>query len=249
MLLVSLTLVPAGASAAGKVLRVRADAWLPFNGNPEAERPGYVVEILQAVFEPRGVKVNYETMGWAESLAAARAGKVDAVIGANQEEAEGLVMPKESVGSPRIGLFVRKDNAWAYDNVASLKDHKLGVIKDYSYWPSLDEYLKTAPAANVVTLEGDEPLLAGIEKLERGEIEVLAETMPVFVWAIRLQKKNMKDFRIAFMQAGEPIYVAFANTEDGRAWAQQLDTGLKEMRANGKLEALLKPYGLSDWTQ
>ena len=65
--------------------------------------------MTKMIFEPAGVKIDYQLMPWTDALAAARAGEIDAVIGANPTEAEELLLPKRSAGMPRIGLFVKKD--------------------------------------------------------------------------------------------------------------------------------------------
>jgi ABC-type amino acid transport substrate-binding protein len=52
---------------------------------------------------------------------------------------------------------------------------------------------------------------------------------------------------VAYSHEGEPIYVAFAKNEQGRRFSEIFDVGLREMRANGKLAALLKRYSLVDW--
>lgn len=79
---------------------------MPFNGSPDAEKPGYVVEILRSIFGADAI--DYQTLAWDEALKQVRAGKVDAVIGANAVEATGLIMPNEPVGIPRIALFALK---------------------------------------------------------------------------------------------------------------------------------------------
>lgn len=241
----ALWLAPAGA--AESVLRIRADAWMPFNGEPAADRPGYVVEVARMIFEPAGVKVDYQLMPWKESLELARKGQVDAVIGANPTEAEGLLLPKHSAGMPRVGLFVKKDSPWKYENLQSLNSVRLGVIAGYSYWESFDAYLKTNRSGKVVFFEGETPLNDGIAQLKSGKIDVMAETLAVFIWTVRSEGGSPADYRVAYLQAGEAIYMAFAKTAAGEKYAAIFDEGLARLRKSGELAAVLKRYGLTDW--
>jgi polar amino acid transport system substrate-binding protein len=237
------------ASAGEPVLRIRADAWMPFNGEPTAERPGYVMELARLIFEPAGVKIDYQLMPWKEALTAARSGEIEAVIGANATEAEGLLLPKHSAGMPRIALFVKKDNPWKYENLQSLNSVRLGVIESYSYWDAFDTYLKNnrATKGRIVFFEGETPLTDGISQLKEGKIDVMAETLAVFIWTVRSEGGSPGDYRVAYLQAGDPIYMAFSKNEAGKRYAALFDEGLTRLRKSGEFGALLKKYGLSDW--
>jgi polar amino acid transport system substrate-binding protein len=241
----ALWLAPAGAEES--VLRIRADAWMPFNGEPSADRPGYVVELAKMIFEPAGVKVDYQLMPWKDALASARKGTVDAVIGANPTEAEGLLLPKQSAGMPRVGLFVKKESPWKYENLQSLNSVRLGVITGYSYWESFDAYLKSNRSEKVVFFGGETPLTDGISQLKNGKIDVMAETLAVFIWTVRSEGGSPADYRVAYLQAGEAIYMAFAKTAAGEKYAGIFDEGLARLRKSGELAAVLKRYGLMDW--
>ncbi len=248
--LVLFGLMSAGALtswAAEAVVRVRADAWMPFNGEPDAERPGYVVELARLIFEPVKIRVDYQLMPWTDALAAARKGEIDAVIGANPAEATGMLIPEMSVGAPRVGLFVKKGNPWKYENIQSLATARLGVISGYSYWNTFDDYLKKNQAGNVVYFEGETPLEDGIAQLKDGRIEVMAETLPVFIWKVRSGGGSVADYRVAYLQAGEPIYMAFSKNGVGVKYGMIFDEGIKRLRQSGELQAVLKKYGLEDW--
>jgi polar amino acid transport system substrate-binding protein len=250
ILSVSVVLIACGALAPlrATTLRIRADAWMPFNGDPKEEKPGYVIEVARLIFEPAGVTLDYALMPWTESLEAARKGDIDAVIGANPTEAEGLLLPAASAGMPRIGLFVRKDSAWVYENLHSLRSVKLGAIAGYSYWDAFDAYLKSEQGKKRVTFfEGETPLEDAIGHLKSGKIDVMAETLAVFVWTVRNQGGATGDYRMVFLQAGEPIYLAFAKNNTGAKCAKIFDEGMARLRKSGELAAILKKYGLSDW--
>jgi polar amino acid transport system substrate-binding protein len=237
-----------GAVRAESTLRVRADTWLPFNGDPAAEKPGYAVEVLRAIFTPEGITVDYQTMTWEAALKAAAAGEIDAVIGANRKEATPLIAPEETIGVTRVGLFVLKTNTWDYANLHSLELKRMGAIESYSYWDSLDDYIKTHHEPQVVLFKGENPLDEAIKKLIAGEIDVVPETLPVFIWNVRAHGMKPADFRIAYLSEGDPIYVAFApKGSDGARFAKLFTAGIRALRKKGELAKILSRYGLSDW--
>jgi len=231
-----------------ETLRLRADLWMPYNGDPSAEHPGVAVELARAIFEPQGIKIDYQTMPWADALEAAREGKIDGVIGASVgTETKGLTVPQESIGEPRVVLLVRKGNTLQYENIASLKNARLGVIEGYTYWDALDEYIKNNSAPKIVTYKGDTPLADGLSDLKSGKIDVMPETLVVFAWTIKGQGLSPSDFHIIHTHQNEPIYVAFASTPAGVKYAKLFDEGLRQMRVSGSLAKLLKGYGMNDW--
>jgi polar amino acid transport system substrate-binding protein len=245
----ALLLTLAGSAwAQPRTVRLRADQWMPYNGDPAAATPGYVVELARLIFGPRGIQVDYQTMPWTDALKAAGAGEIEGVIGANPPEAKGLVLPAEPIGLPRVGLFTKKSNKWHFSNVPALREVKLGAIEGYSYWDSLDDYIKKQTGSEVVRFKGETPLRDGIAKLDAGELDVMAETMAVWVWTVKDMGRSMSDYRVAYVHPAEPIFVAFATqNENGRKLAEIWDEGLRTLRANGKLAKLLEKYGVLDW--
>jgi polar amino acid transport system substrate-binding protein len=233
-------------TVAADTLRVRADHWMPYNGDPQDAQPGYVVEILRAVFEPKGIKIDYSTLGWAEALDAAANNQIDAVIGANAREAAKLVTPQESIGEPSIALFTKKANAWVCSNSSSLKEVRIGVIEGYGYFPMLDAHIAKAQPPTVMTFNGTTPLRDAMERLDRGEIDVVPENYAVWVWNVRASGRSPANYRTAFVQPGEPIFVAFSPAAAVR-FRDHFDEGLQQLRQSGKLQAILARYGLHDW--
>jgi polar amino acid transport system substrate-binding protein len=247
LLALGLLMSLAAAAASAETLRLRADSWMPYNGDPAAAHPGFAVELAKAIFEPQGIKVDYQTMPWTEALTTARAGTIDGVIGAAPAETEGLTVPQESIGAPRVVLLVAKGNPWKFESIASLKTIRLGVIDGYSYWDSLDAYIKANHEPQVVTFKGDAPLVDALTQLKAGKIDAIPETMAVFIWTIKGMGFTSADFHIVHTHQNDPIYLAFSKTPNGKKYAKLFDEGVGKLRASGEFEKLLNLYGLTEW--
>lgn len=236
----------AAAPAAEPPLRLRADNWMPFNGDHASELPGYVVELAREIFGAD--QVDYQIMPWTDALKAAASGEIDGVIGANPTEGAGLVFPAEPIALTRIGLFTRKDNPWTFDSLKSLETVRLGAIEGYSYWEGFDAYLKAHTPPKVTLFSGENPLKDALGKLQAKEIDVMAETLQVFVWNTKEVGLKFSDFRMAYLHDGDPIFLAFTPKGDrGKAFAARFDQGVAALRKSGKLATILKKYGLNDW--
>jgi polar amino acid transport system substrate-binding protein len=247
IILMGLTAMMAhGFAADAQVLRVRADSWMPFNGDPVAEKPGYVVEFLREIFEPQGIKVDYQVMPWADALKAAAAGEVDGVIGANATEAENLVIGKEPIAEPQFSLFVRKDSTWKYQNLRSLQSVHLGAVEGYSYWESIDGYIKKNAGSRAVKFySGNAPATEAVADLSAGKIDVFVESVLVFYWALKGSGQKFSDYRTAYTEPTEPLFVAFTKNKQGTDFAQKMDAGLARLKASGRYQAILDSYGFA----
>jgi len=244
----ALSLFATLATAEDSTVRLCADQWMPYNGDPADPKPGYVVELARTVFEPKGIKVEYDVMPYEEALAAVKEGRRSGAIGANKEDAEGLTLPSEPIGSVATSLVTLAGNKWTYDNVGSFRYAKIGVIKGYTYWPALDTYIeRNAGKETVYVAEGEDPLDELMTKLQKGEIDVVVESEPILLWYLRSHNLDRASFRVVFKGTNDPIFVAFSPNEDGKRFAAILDEGIRELRKSGELVKLLQRYGLRDW--
>jgi polar amino acid transport system substrate-binding protein len=246
-LLAGLVLSTLTLAASAQTIRIRADVWMPFNGDPTATQPGFAVELAKAIFEPQGIKIDYQVMPWVDALGACRSAKIEAVIGAGPSDLEGLIAPQESIGEPRVVLLVAKKNTWTFENLHSLSSVKLGVIDGYTYWDSFDEYVKKNAGPKIVVFKGDSPLVDEIKQLKAGQIDCFAEMLTVYAWTMKSSGLSPSDFKIAYTHEGDPLYFAFAKTPEGTQYAGLFDQGIRALRSSGKLAALLKTYGMVDW--
>lgn len=240
--------------SAQTTLTVKADSWFPFNDDPAAAKPGYVVELLRLIFEPQGIKIDYKMTPWNRSLAEVENGQSDCVIGALKSDAPNFIYPVEAAGVTKNVFFTNKDKKWKYSGIDSLKDINLGVIADYSYSEALDAYIKMhkADSKKITVLTGDNALEQGIRMLEKGRIDAVVEDESVYAGKLALMKLDPATFfQVGADRKGDPIYVAFSPHESKKVasvqYAAKWDDGIKKLRTAGELAKILMKYGLKDW--
>ena len=64
--LVVLTILTAGFATAATIT-IRTDMWAPYTDEP-GEKPGYMVEVAEAIFTANGDKIDYQLMPWTRCL-------------------------------------------------------------------------------------------------------------------------------------------------------------------------------------
>jgi polar amino acid transport system substrate-binding protein len=236
--------------AAAEPLSIRADLWPPYNDEPKSIKPGYMIQVMWEIFKPLGYAIDYQPLSWTDSLEAVRKGQFNAVVGATKDDAPDLIFPQEVFGMSDTAFFVKKGTAWKFTGVESLPQIRLGVIESYSYNEELDVYINANKGTKrIVEAKGADPLADLVSMLQSGKIDAIAEDTNVMLNTM-ISSKVLLGSIIPAGKCAEisALYVAFSpKNPKSRELATRFDSGLKELRTSGKLQAILKLYGLQDW--
>ena len=230
---------------------IRADEWYPYNGDPDSDHPGYMIELANTIWGEAGYNVDYRLMPWERALEATRYGNIDCVVGVTPDEAPDFVFPEEPQGSSAPHMYVEKESVWNYQGIESLKDVRLGVIGGYAYdMGELDAYImeQELSSGRVQVMKGNNALEQNIRKLLSKRIDALAESPSVMV--TKLAEMGLTDQIRDAGEIGEPVLIYIGCTPTNpRSYelGRLLSAGIREMRSNGALSTLLGRYGLSDW--
>lgn len=237
----------------GDEISIRADEWMPHNGIPGSDKPGYMIEIAQVIFGKKGHTVDYAIFPWNRAVKQARKGKINAVVGAFKTDTPDFIFPDMEQGVSKLAFFVKKGTEWKYTGVDSFKSIILGVIDAYSYGEEIDKYVKDNEESEKLTvIFGEEALEQSVKMLLSDRITVFVEDAAVMQHY--LNKINNQEIVLAGLVGSEEytpddyIYISFSpKNPKSKEYAKILSDGMKELRASGELEAILKKYGFSDW--
>lgn len=232
----------------GQTISVRADVWMPYNGEAGSEKPGYGIELLNEIFKPRGIEIDYQNMPWNRAIEDTRIGKFDCIIGAGKRDAEDFLFPQESMGFSLNHIFVKAGNPFKYSGLASLKEMKIGIIADYSYAEYFDKYIEEhkGDGKRIFVATGEDALAKMAKMVSAGRLDGFVEN-PLVVG-----QEGWKDDVVSAgeVEGKDIIYVAFSPAkESSKNYAQIWDEGIKELRANGRLKEIMAKYNLADWAE
>lgn len=244
--LVSTPAAPDGLSGG---LLFCSDPWPPFAALAGGAREGYAVEIVRRILERRGRSVRYANRPWSACLDDVRRGIVAGTPAMEPADAPDFVYPQEAVGRSVSTFYVRPGDPWRYAGVESLRGRRLGVVQDYSYAPDLDVYVRGgARPEDIFEATGAEALARLVTALREGRIDGFLETAPVV--AATLDALGVP--RDAVVPAGvlpaKRVLVGLSpRRRDARALADEIDEGIRALRASGELACILARYGVPDW--
>ncbi len=234
------------------IVRVAADPWCPYNCAPGDPEPGFLIEVGREALALSGYKLQYEVMPWSRALREARVGYVDAAVGATRANAPAHTFGATMLSSDETMIFVRAGENFDYQGVESLKDLRLGVIKDYTYDDNgpIDAYIadNRGNLDRVISVSSHSNLGLLFRMLLAGRIDAFLENR--FVGSYQASLLSVGD-RIAMVPTGAVDYVSFAFTPSprGKMLSAALESGVSRLRENGVFTAILNRYGLNDLPQ
>ncbi|MCK7614769.1 substrate-binding periplasmic protein [Roseibium sediminicola] len=243
--LAAISLVLSPSAGLARELVFAADRWCPANCDPASDRPGYMVEIVKAVFEPLGHTVTYVELNWPRAKLYTLEGRFDGIFAAWPEGEPRFVYPQLSHGVSANGLFVHRDSDWTYEGPQSFQGQTAGLIVDYSYGEEFERAIQHYGRASYVA--GDNALELNLNKLALNRLDLVVEDVNVFRYTAMSMGLNDR-FRLAAAVEADDIYIAFSpQAPDAKTLAEELDTGMRRLRTSGELDRILARYGLADW--
>lgn len=237
---------------AAETITIRADEWLPYNGPSTLKPAGYMIDLAMRIAKDNGHTIDYRHLPWDDALEAVRKGEFDCVVGANAEEAEGMVLPGLSWGASQNVAYTLEGSKLAIDSIEAIKARRLIYIPGYSYGEDLDPWIEqnAGNAAVVVPVtSGGRAAMSAISKLvaKLGDVfvedrNVIAHTLKQLDMVGRLKPQVVVD------EEPTPIFIACSKANlRGARFAGMFEEGTRQLRASGELAKMLQPYGLSDW--
>ena len=235
--------------ARAETVSIRADSWFPFNGDPDSDTPGYMIEIARHAFTKAGLTVDYRISQWDRAVEDAVAGRIDCIVGASEDEAEGLLIPEQPLGMDVDVVITRAHSQWQYAGPQSLSRLRFATIPGYEYGEDLDAYIATKPV-NLFLMHGHDGLGRAMRMMDANRLDAYIDSRTVFL--SRLQSDGrLRDFRIGGKVSEEfPLFIACSAVRPAsREHLKILDEAMVDLRASGELDRILGRYGLKDWVE
>jgi polar amino acid transport system substrate-binding protein len=243
-----LLLAFAAFSCDAATIRLRADEWYPYNGQPGAASEGYMIDLARRIAAEHGDAIDYQTMDWAGAVRAALAGTVDCVVGATAVDARGLVLTPEPFGRTINTFFVLRENPWHYRQPSDLERVRIGATFGYSYGATVDAWFARAPKERVLWVRDNRRALPTLfARLLSGKIDAVVDDHLVGGGALTQLGLADRIRRAGNAPEVDDLFLACTPGERGERYAQQFAVGLRRLRDSGELAAILTRYGMSDW--
>ena len=225
--------------------------WRPYifevNGTVDAYKPGFSIEIVNAVFNRMGHQITYKTAPFLRQIAETGNGKYLALAGIYQQEAPELLYPQEPIGMTQNCFYTKTSNSWIFSDIGQLAGIVIAIIDGYVYG-EIDGYLESENE-KIIALTGDETKmmerLVGLVEIDRAQAFVQDTAVAEYYFK---SKGIQHQFKSAGCLSSIPSMIGFApNDPRSIKLIREFDRQISKLRESGELELILSKYGFSDW--
>jgi polar amino acid transport system substrate-binding protein len=231
-------------------ITIRADAWLPYNGQTDKRPAGYMIELAEKIARANGHTVDYATMPWDDAIKEVRKGTYDCVVGAAHDDADDFMFPDASWGKSQNAFFGMAENPWRYNGIGSLDSVRLASIESYSYTDELDAYIEShREDGRVVVISSiGRAAISAVSQLIRGKVDVFVENVMVMEQTLHTMQMSDRVINLGTLNELTDVYIACTPADPrGKRYATMFSDGIIKLRASGELQAILDSYALKDW--
>ncbi|MFV0595932.1 substrate-binding periplasmic protein [Shewanella sp.] len=213
-----------------------------FEQNANGEYSGLGVDILNRFAEKQKVTIHYQIAPWRRAQSMVERGQADILIGPYISEARQKILAFSSLAFYRddIVFYARTDNPLPWDgNYDSIRGLRIGKMQGWSYGYLFNERTRS------LTINEFSDLKSGIERLSRGDLDLLASN-------IRNTQALLAQIKIP--QAIAPIsptidtqdgFMAFPKYSQFQPLQESFDLFMQDMVQSGELASLAKARGVS----
>lgn len=228
------------------------------SNNRHKTEKGFLVDIVEAIFNQASINVNVDILPTARALKLAREGKADGIIGVSKRQAPSLSFPNVNIGQRRLIFYVNHDDDWHYAGLNSMASRRLAVQFGVSYGIAdnyIQHYQNTHRIQKITGGNINERLLMLLAK-QRANLIIQDKNIMEHYLAFHANaklsdltaSKNHRPVTEAGYILPENIYLAF-NHPHARQYIDLVSKGLDKLRKRGELDRILMRYGLTDWQQ
>ncbi len=195
---------------------------------------GLYWDIAKAVYEPLGIKVKTTNIPWNRAMKmVSKYRTFSAIVGETLDTDEQVIFPIYPIDVEYMAVLSKNKEGFEWDGMASLKNQKVGWIKNYDVVPSKVREFKLKEFRNIEQ---------GIRLLDAGKIDYLIDEWDEIAAAMQKQDMSMDDYSMNEMPNGSDVYVAFSVDNISRELIAIYNERIPELVANGQLAAIYEKW-------
>ncbi len=208
---------------------------------------GIDVKIVEELLKRTQHQYTIECVPWKRALSSIKSGKADGLFSAyrTDERDKFATFLKYPTHMSIFSVFVRKGESFTFNKLEDLHDKKIGITAGYSINPEFDEAHKN----NLLAIHESQTTVSGINMLLKGRIDTYINGKHAGLFTARnMGITNMIEPLEKPVHPPRPAYLMFSKSstlENKDTLISQLNHSLKEMWANGEIDAIIDHFTLS----
>lgn len=233
-----------------ETIRFATIDYCPFTCDPSKEmgKEGFMTDVVREAFEEAGYTLVIDILPYARAVNSVQAGKHDGIIVVGRDYAPDLVYPDEPTVVQRVAFLVNSETSWRYTGVESLSRVTVAIVKGFHYVdPDLIAYLakEQRNEKRVHVIHGESTTRRGLLMLQAYRVNTFLEGEYSALY--QLEKMGIRErITIAgYTTEAFEDYTGFSPLNPAAdRHAEILSDKLTELKKSGRLDGILRRYGL-----
>ncbi|MEH6347448.1 MAG: transporter substrate-binding domain-containing protein [Bermanella sp.] len=227
-----------------RTINISTIDWCPFICPSNAEKPGFLVEYTQAIFNKAGIKVRFTAYPWSRAILNTEQGATVALLSPAKEEAPSLVYPKTKISIQRHCFFSLTEDPWEYKKPASVIGKKILYPQDALPEP-LEKFREQAQLTGLPYTKTYNR--QATRMLQVGRVESII--MTYYTGSHYLNNNHLsEDIKVSGCIDSQDLYLAFTPNKNMKDKVKKImavfENGISELKKVNYFEGLLKKYKL-----
>ena len=221
----------------GKVYKVGIDTtYPPFEFEVDGEYKGIDIDLINAIAENQGIKIEFNPMDFGGIIPAMQANQLDVAIAGMSitDERKKVVDFSEPYFDAGLSLVVDKENT-EITSIDDLKGKKVAVKKGTTGAQFAQE--KAAEYGFEAVQFNDSPAM--FQEVANGNADALIEDYPVIAYAIAQEDLGLQT--VGDRLNGDQYGIAVLKGEN-QDLLEKINKGLAELKEDGTYDEILKTY-------
>ncbi|MEX0298942.1 MAG: hypothetical protein AB3N28_07715 [Kordiimonas sp.] len=215
------------------------------------EKPGYIIEILNKVFEDSQFQLIYSSYPWSRGIAHTLNGQTIALLAAAPKETPDLIFPSVPIGQQQACFYALPSSEWRYTSPSSIDDKRIGLPAHISL-EELNDYKKEH--SKLFHIQASTP-----RYIELGINMLRSDRLDTFVFFRNTMIHHIRRFYSAdtVQQVGcvspTPVYIVFTPVLDAKPVRDKAiahyEKRMPLLIEAGYVTKTMERYGLPDWSK
>lgn len=210
--------------------------------NENKEVDGAATHILRAIFAEMDQPISIRIYPWARALSYLEEGKIDAVYTAykTQQRQKFAIFSKEVLFNQEVSLFKRKGNAIPFQgDLKDISDISIITVSKVSYGSIFDKLKAQGQFTKLHSVPTAEQCL-GMLVTGRTDLWINNRLGAMYIASKENKLDAIEEVRPAVQLV--PSYIMFTKKKDLTQIRDQFDEKLRQFRADGRYNYILKSY-------
>ncbi|MFZ6655350.1 substrate-binding periplasmic protein [Undibacterium sp. TJN19] len=238
-MLLMLLIGGSGQVSAETITLIGEDNWYPYSAVKDGKNRGFAVDVITAAYAASNIQVRFIATPYSRCLMLVQSGQELGCFDSLQDSTltPNFLFHKEAIFKASIGIYSKADHAATGLTKRDLHGHAIGVTHGYTYGDAFENDKQMLREIAPSDLSNIRKLILG-----RSDYSLIYTRIADYLITTYPDELKGKIHQVGTL-VEDKLFISFSKQRaDAQHYADALDKGLREIRANGKYAVIEKKW-------